>query len=224
MDGILIINKPQNVTSHDVVNFVRRRFNVKRVGHSGTLDPLATGILVILIGKSTKLFQRFVTFDKEYEATITLGAFTTTGDSQGEILEKFVFNCIAREDILRIFDELKTQTHQIPPMFSALKYKGRRLYHLARMGMEVPRLPRKIKIYNLDLLDFSSPDVYFRFKCSKGTYVRSFAEDVGRKLNCGGYISKITRVSLGPFNLDDAVELDRIDESCIRTWQEKVEF
>lgn len=222
MNGILIVNKPSGVTSHDIVDFVRKRFNIKKVGHSGTLDPLATGVLVMLIGKGTKLFEKFVTFDKEYEAVITLGAFTTTGDSQGDVLQRFSFESVTRRNVLDVFEKLKKQEFQVPPMFSALRYKGRRLYKLARKGIDVPRPPRRIKIYNLELLDFLLPNVHFCFKCSKGTYVRSFAEDVGKGLDCGGYISSIKRIGLGPFSLADAVELEKINESHIRPWQEEI--
>lgn len=218
MEGILVIDKPQNITSHDVVDFVRKKFGIKRVGHSGTLDPLATGVLVILIGRYTKLFNKFVDFDKEYMATLTLGITTSTGDIQGKIIEEATCPNMLREDIIEVFKGFIGETQQIPPMVSALRFRGKRLYQLARRGIDVPRQARSIRIDKLELVNFSPPEIEFYVKCSKGTYVRRLAEEIGERLKCGGCVSKIRRISLGPFNIKEAISLDNLNESYIRLW------
>lgn len=219
MDGLLIMDKPEGITSHDVVDFVRKKFEIRKVGHSGTLDPLATGVLVILLGKYTKLFNKFSDFDKEYSATLTLGLATSTGDKHGKIIRELPYLHITKDDVLQAFKEFIGQKEQVPPMVSALRFKGRRLYQLARRGLDVPRKPRNIKIYKLELINFNPPDVEFYVKCSKGTYIRRLAEEVGERLKCGGCISQIRRISLGPFNIDEAATLNNLDKSYIRSWR-----
>lgn len=219
MDGILIVDKPSGITSHDVVENIRHKFGIKRVGHAGTLDPIATGILILLLGKATKLFSNFVNFDKEYEATLTLGISTQTGDTQGKTIEIKSYENIALAEVEKVFNESKEQTEQIPPIFSALKYKGRRLYALARKGIEVPLIARKIKIYSLELRNFNLPEIDFYIRCSKGTYVRKVAQDMGKMLGCGGCISRIRRVGIGPFKIEEAIKLADINESHLRHWQ-----
>ncbi len=218
MDGILIIDKPQGITSHDVVDFVRRRFLIKKVGHSGTLDPLATGVLVILIGRYTKFFDRFSDFDKEYIATLALGLTTSTGDTQGKIIKESYNSDVRQEAVLGIFKEFVGYRQQVPPMVSALRFKGKRLYQLARKGIDVPRQTRNIHIYKLELLKFNPPTVEFYVKCSKGTYIRRLAEEIGERLNCGGCISQIRRISLGPFTIKEAISLENLNEDYIRSW------
>ena len=220
MDGILLINKPRGITSHDVVSIVRRRLKMKKVGHAGSLDPLATGVLVVLLGKMTKLSAKFMDFDKAYEATLTLGAVTDTGDSCGKVIKEFSYEGVSEENIRRAFAGFVGEINQVPPMVSALKYKGKPLYKLARLGIEVPRKPRVVKIYDLDILDLSLPDISFRVRCSKGTYVRTLGEDIAKSLGCGGHISKITRVAIGPLTIQKCITVDQIDENHIRTWKD----
>lgn len=219
IDGIIIVNKPKGITSHDVVKEVRKIFKIRRVGHSGTLDPMASGTLVILIGKATKLFKEFLRFDKEYVATLTLGKVTDTGDACGKVLKEIDIPAIDTDIINKIFKEFLGEIDQIPPMVSALRYKGRRLYQLARKGLEVPRQPRKVVIKELRLLKFSSPEIRFFIRCSSGTYIRQLACDIAEKLGCGGHISEIERQSVGPYSLKDAVGIEQINENYIRPWE-----
>ncbi len=214
--GVLIVNKPPGITSHDVVGFIRRKFNMRRVGHAGTLDPLATGVLVVLLGKSTKLFDRFVAYDKSYRATLRLGVKTTTADIMGKVVEEKPFAGIDRPQVEAVLGRFRGEIEQRPPMVSAVKHQGQRLYKLARQGKEVERTPRKVRIDELTLLNFSLPDVEFFMSCSKGTYVRQLAEDVGDVLGCGACISQIERTKVGPFDISQAAILEEIDERHIQ--------
>jgi tRNA pseudouridine55 synthase len=217
-EGIIIVNKPEGMTSHDVVDFVRKKLRIRRVGHAGTLDPIATGVLLILVGRFTKLFNYFLNFDKEYVATLTLGRRTNSGDSEGRIIEIRNYSHVTEEWVKKVFHSYTGNILQVPPMISALKHRGKRLYSLARRGVEVKRSPRSVAIKELRLLEFNPPDVKFYLKCSKGTYVRQLAEDVAGDLNCVGYISQIERQSIGPFNINQAISLSQIDESCPRPY------
>jgi len=219
MEGIAIIDKPPGITSHDVVSRVRRRFNMRRVGHAGTLDPLATGVLVILLGKSTRLFDKFVAFDKAYAATLRLGTQTTSADITGTVIEQKPFEDITCDQITETFRLFIGEGEQCPPMVSAVKFKGERLYKLARKGIIVERPSRKIRIDALNLVDFKLPEVRFYLECSKGTYVRTLAEDVGQRLGCGACITQIERTKVGPFTIQDAVKLEDLNEGHIRNWQ-----
>jgi tRNA pseudouridine55 synthase len=216
LNGILIIDKPSDMTSHDVVDVVRRKFKMKQVGHAGTLDPLATGVLIILLGQATKLFTKFSAFDKAYAATIKLGLITDTADIRGKMIDQKPYDAITEEEVKKIFNTFLGEIDQIPPMVSALKHQGKRLYQLARKGIEVKREARRIKIYSLELLSFVLPEVKFLLECSKGTYVRKIAEDVGNLLGCGGCISQIHRTKVGPFCIDQAIKLESFSEQDIR--------
>ncbi len=196
MEGIVLIDKPDGMTSHDVVACVRKKFKMRRVGHAGTLDPLATGVLVILLGKATKLFSKFVTFDKAYRATLILGTATTSADTQGKIIEQKPYSHITAEQVEGAFRGFIGDIEQVPPMVSAVKVGGRKLYQLARKGIEVERKPRQIRIDCLKMETFHSPKVKFYLECSKGTYVRQLAEDVGKVLGCGACISQIQRTKV----------------------------
>lgn len=217
-EGIIVVNKPEGMTSHDVVDFVRTRLRMRRVGHAGTLDPIATGVLLILVGRCTKLFNHFVYFDKEYIATLTLGKRTDSGDREGRVIDSKEYSHIAEDRVNQVFTTYTGHILQVPPMVSALKHRGKRLYLLARRGVEVSRQPRSIVIKELRLLEFRPPHIKFYLKCSKGTYVRQLAEDVARDLNCVGYISQIQRQSIGPFNISQALTLSQIDENCPRPY------
>lgn len=215
-EGIILVNKPKGMTSHDVVDVVRRKFGIKRVGHAGTLDPLAEGLLVILVGRATKLFAKFVNFDKEYLGVLKFGESTATGDAEGEIIKKTEFSHLSEDEIKSAFAKFEGEIEQIPPMVSALRVGGKRLYNLARKGITVERQPRKIKIHSLEIVKIDLPYVEFYMRCSKGTYVRKLAEDVGEALNCGSHMVKIKRLSIGPFKLEAAVNLDDVNEDHLR--------
>ncbi|MBF0618992.1 MAG: tRNA pseudouridine(55) synthase TruB [Candidatus Omnitrophica bacterium] len=219
MEGIIIVDKPSGMTSHDVVARVRRVLGTKRVGHAGTLDPLATGVLVILVGKATKLFDKFVGFDKAYSATMLLGIRTHSADIQGEVISERPCGDITREAVETAFLKFVGDIEQIPPMVSAVKHKGERLYKLARKGINVEREARKVRVDALNLTEFAHPHVKFFLACSKGTYVRQVAEDVGEVLGCGACITEIRRTKVGPFGIDSAVKLEDLHEGHLRKWQ-----
>ena len=215
-EGIILVNKPKGMTSHDVVDQVRKKLKMRRIGHAGTLDPLACGLLVILVGKATKLFAKFVDFDKEYTGILKLGEVTTTCDSQGETIEKKDCSSIDTERIKEAFSQFEGEIDQVPPMVSALRVGGRRLYNLARKGIVVERKPSRINIFSLNIEKIDLPFVEFHTHCSKGTYIRKLAEDIGEYLGCGAHITGINRLKVGPFSLDDAVNLEDLDETHIR--------
>ena len=216
MDGFLIIDKPTGLTSHDAVNFVRRKFKMKQVGHAGTLDPMATGILIILLGRWTKSFSQFVNFDKEYLVTVNLSAVTSTGDAEGRILKEFDYSKVKLDDVQKVLKDFTGEISQIPPMVSAIKKGGKRLYEFAREGIELERKPRLILIKNIELLKFYPPFIDFKVACSKGTYIRSLCEDIGRSLGCGGYETSLRRTRVGEFNINQAIPLEEISGSHIR--------
>ena len=218
-EGILIVDKPDGMTSHDVVVRVRSKFKMRRVGHAGTLDPLATGVLVLLLGKATKLFSKFVAFDKAYRATMILGTETTSADTQGDVTRRSPYQHITRQAVEEAFKGFNGEIEQIPPMVSAVKVKGRKLYQLARKGITIERTPRHIRIDCLRIEQFAPPEVTFYLECSKGTYVRQLAEDIGKILKCGACISQIRRTKVGTFDIKDAVSLEDVNESHIRNWQ-----
>lgn len=212
MDGILIVDKSPGMTSHDVVDFIRRSFGAKKVGHCGTLDPLATGVLVILIGRATRLSQKFSNHDKTYDATVTLGILTDTADSEGAISFKVDSLNVTEDQIEEVFKEFRGPIEQIPPMISAIKYGGKRLYKLARQGIEVPRKSRQVYIHKLEITSIRLPEVSFEVVCSKGTYIRSLCEEIGSRLGCGGYMSRLRRMRSGPFLIEHALTLDTLKE------------
>jgi len=216
MDGILVIDKPKGITSHDVVDVVRRRFGIRRVGHAGTLDPMATGVLVMLVGRATKSAETFLKDDKEYVATLFFGRSTDTQDATGKVLEKKDVNGLDIDTVRKTLESFRGNIEQIPPMVSAKKYKGKKLYQLARKGKTVPRKPCPITIHEIELLEFAPPEVIFRVKCSKGTYVRTLCEDIGRSLGYPAHMSALKRTQSGRFSLKEARPLDDINEKDIQ--------
>lgn len=214
--GILLIDKPQGLTSHDVVDAARRKFGIRRVGHSGTLDPLATGLLIILVDKATKQFNRFTNFDKEYAATLTMGTATDSGDSHGKVIASAGYDGLALENVVAVLKSLEGKIEQTPPMVSAVKHKGKPLYKLARKGVTVERKKRLIDIYRLELVRLCLPEIEFKVKCSKGTYIRSLGEEIARRLGSCGHISQIRRISIGAYSVDQARTLDAFNENDIR--------
>jgi tRNA pseudouridine55 synthase len=218
-DGILIVNKPMGITSHDVVKKVRARFRMRRVGHAGTLDPLATGVLIMLLGKATKSFNKFVGMDKAYRATLILGTATDSADVQGKVIQQIPYEGVTRGQVEEVFKKFSGHIDQVPPMVSAVKVKGKKLYQLARKGIEVAREARQVRIDCLKLEAFDPPHVKFYLECSKGTYVRQLAEDIGKLLGCGACISQIERTRVGSFRVEEAVSIEDIHESHVRAWQ-----
>lgn len=213
MDGILLIDKEPNFTSFDVCNITRKVFQTKKVGHSGTLDPFATGLLVITIGKATKINQFLENLDKEYIATLMLGKTTSTLDTEGEIIQEEEINEFSKDELLNAFNSLIGDIEQVPPMFSALKVNGKRLYEYAREGKEVERKVRNIKIYSLELIEYNHPYISFKVKCSKGTYVRTLGQQIAEKFNTIGYLTSLRRVSVGRFNVANANTITELKEN-----------
>ncbi len=214
--GILLVDKPKEWTSHDVVNCIRRRFRLKKVGHAGTLDPAATGLLVILLGKATKLSARLTGDDKVYSGTMRLGVETHSQDAEGEITATSSTDGITPEAVQKVAAEFVGDISQIPPMVSAIKKDGQPLYKLARKGQTVEREPRLITIHSLEITRIEIPQVDFQVHCSKGTYVRTLCADIGAKLGCGAHLSDLRRLSSGPFNVKDAHSLE-----AIKTWEQE---
>lgn len=210
-DGILLVDKPTDWTSHDVVAKVRNSFKLGKCGHGGTLDPLATGLLVLLIGKGTKLSDRIMNGDKVYEGTIHLGVTTNSQDADGEILEEKDASHITREMVEKVIAEkFMGKIEQIPPMVSAIKKDGVPLYKMARKGIEIEREPRKLEVFEFDVLTFENPLVTFRVKSTKGTYVRTLAHDIGNELGVGGSLDALRRTNSGPLSLEKAHTMEEI--------------
>ncbi len=212
LEGILLIDKPRGMTSHDVVDQVRRKLRMKRIGHAGTLDPMATGLLIILVGKATKLSQYLTSLDKTYSGTIKLGETTNTQDADGEITSTKPVPEISEEKAQATLESFVGDQYQTPPMFSAVKIKGQRLYKLARKGQEVEREPRFIRVSRFSVTRFALPEIDFSMDCSKGTYVRTLANDVGEKLECGAHLTALRRDASDRFDTSAAIELDAFKE------------
>ena len=208
--GVLNLNKPPRITSRQVVDCVKRLLNVKKAGHGGTLDPDATGVLLICLGDGTKLFEALQAGTKEYEGKLILGITTDTLDANGQIIKTAETGHITFEQIRSVCQQFVGEIEQTPPMFSAVKYKGKPLYKLARRGIEVKRPSRRICVESIDLLSFSMPEVHFRVTCSKGTYVRVLAADIGAALGCGAHLSKLTRTRSGVFKIESAHTFDSL--------------
>ena len=205
--GILTVDKPATWTSFDVVNFVRARFNVPKVGHCGTLDPAATGLLVLVLGKFTALSNRLSGEDKSYDGELLLGVETDSGDLDGKVIRRS--DALPDESAVReVFAGFIGKSLQYPPMYSAVKVGGKKLYELARQGVEVEREAREIEISRLDIRQINMPEVTFSLDCSKGTYVRTLCSDIGAKLGCGGVLTALRRTRSGRFTLQDAVTMD----------------
>ena len=215
MDGIILINKEKNFTSHDVVNMVKKITNSK-VGHTGTLDPNATGVLPLLLGNATKISKYLINHDKEYKVVLQLGEKTTTADPEGEILEKRdVLDKIFVEDYAKnVLKQFIGKQKQIPPIYSAIKVNGKKLYDYARKGQKVELEPRNIEIYNIELLklDAELKQIYFKVACSKGTYIRSLCEDIAEKLETVGYMKELKRTKVGTFLIEDAITVEEFEK------------
>ena len=216
LEGILLIDKPKGITSHDVVNRVRHKLQMKRIGHAGTLDPNATGLIIILVGKATKVSQFLMSVDKSYDGVMKLGEVTNSYDCDGEIVETHPVGKYSHEELASVFAEFKGDQYQTPPMHSAIKVNGVPLYKLARKGNEIERKQRFIRISKLDILSCDLPLLNFSVDCTKGTYIRSLVHDIGRKLGCGAYLAELRRTACDHFSVDKACTLDELQEMNVK--------
>ena len=212
MNGIVIVDKPQGWTSQDVTARLRRVFNTKRIGHGGTLDPMATGVLPVFVGRGTRGVEFFEHAEKTYEATIRLGLTTDTEDTSGNILTEQEVR-ISEAEFLGILPQFRGNIQQIPPMYSALKVNGQKLVDLARKGREVERQPRDITIFELTCLEFTGKEARLRVRCSKGTYIRTLCKDIGQALGCGGCMAALRRVQAGEYTIAESVPLQTLLEA-----------
>jgi len=210
MDGILLLNKPIAWTSHDLVDEVRRRLKMKRVGHAGTLDPMATGLMILLLGKNTKRSSEFMGMDKSYRGSFRLGVRTDSWDLDGKLVEERSADHVSGSELETIFREFHGEQGMIPPVFSAVKRSGQKSYVLARRGQAVTLEPRTVKVHEFKIEAYEPPEVYFELSCSKGTYVRSLCHLVGEKLGCGAAISSLVRTRIGGYHLKDARTLESL--------------
>lgn len=212
MDGLILINKQKGFTSHDVVNVIRKKLNIKKVGHTGTLDPNATGVLPILVGKATKISKYLIEHNKTYIATIKLGEKTDTGDSEGRVIEtKKVPKNLEKEEIEQALTDFLGKQKQLPPIYSAIKVKGKKLYEYAREGQEVKLEPRDIEIYKIKLLEYKYNKIKIEAECSKGTYMRTLCEDIAKKLETVGYMEELQRTKINEFKIGNSILLDNIN-------------
>ena len=217
MNGVLNIYKPTGITSFDVVSIVRKISNVKKVGHAGTLDPEASGVLPVCIGRGTKAIDYIMGDFKIYEAELKLGVITDTYDKEGKILKESEVTA-SEEEIIQAINSFVGEIKQVPPMYSALKVNGKKLYELARAGIEIEREARLINIYGIDIIEMKIPYVKFRVKCSKGTYIRSLCYDIGELLECGGMMWNLQRTATGQFHIEDAVNIEDLNRENINQY------
>ena len=212
MNGIVIVDKPEGWTSQDVTARLRRVFSTRRIGHGGTLDPMATGVLPVFVGRATRGVEFFEHARKTYETVLRLGIATDTEDITGTVLEEKPVS-VTEEAFLAVLKQFRGDILQVPPMYSALKVNGQKLYELARKGKEVERQPRPITIYELECLEFSGTKVRLRVRCSKGTYIRTLCKDIGAALGCGGCMESLRRVQAGEYTIEEAVPLQTLLET-----------
>lgn len=212
MNGIIVIDKPQGKSSHDMVSFMRRITKIRRIGHTGTLDPMATGVLPLCIGIATKAADILTLSDKAYRAEFVLGKTTDTLDAEGEILSECEVN-VSEDDIRIAIESFIGEIEQIPPMYSAIKQNGKKLYELAREGIEVERKVRRVTIHSIDVIEIVMNEnrVVIEVSCSKGTYIRTLCDDIGKKLGCGAYMTALRRIKTGCFTIDDAYTPEEIE-------------
>jgi len=216
--GFLLVDKPIGITSHDVIHKLRRITNIKKIGHAGTLDPFASGLLIVAIGReATKKINTFVKLDKIYLAEIELGSTTNTHDSEGE-LKKISNKIISLAIIEKMLINFIGKQKQIPPMFSAKKIKGKKLYELARAGISVERTPCEIEIFDLKIINYNWPILEIKIHCSSGTYIRAIARDLGESLECGAYLKNLKRIAISQFLLENAYSLDKINQKNLENF------
>jgi tRNA pseudouridine55 synthase len=222
LDGVLLVDKAPGMTSHDVVAIVRRRLNTKKVGHCGTLDPLATGLLIIVLGRGTKIQDLLMAEDKEYVGTMTLGVTTDSQDADGQVVETKPVPDFTREQIDAAFSKFQGDFYQTPPMVSAIKKEGVPLYKLARQGKTVEREPRFVHVYAHEIQAVRPPEIDFRVVCSKGFYVRTYAFDIGNELGCGAHLKSLRRTKSGKFTLEHAVTVHDIQTQDAATIEQRI--
>ena len=222
LDGAILIDKPAGPTSHDVVDAIRRQFGIKKVGHCGTLDPNATGLLIIVLGRGTKLSERLMSDDKVYEGTIKFGESTDSYDADGEITGSLPVPPLTVEELNTAATEFIGDLMQTPPMVSAVKKAGVPLYKLARKGIEVQREPRLIHIYNFRFSAYEEPMARFRLACTKGTYVRSIAHELGQKIGCGAHLAALRRITSGKFEVADSIPFEEVLNCTTRQLEQRV--
>ncbi len=215
VSGVVVVDKPVGLTSHDVVQIIRRGTGIRRAGHTGTLDPRASGVLVVLVGPAVRLSEYVSATDKRYQATLRLGTSTDTYDAEGQIMRTTPIDNITEDQFAEIIKNYEGEIEQVPPPFSAVKVKGRRAYDRARQGEKVELKPRKINVYNLDVLEWAPPEVVLDVYCSSGTYVRSLANDLGDDLGTGAYLIGLRRTKSGRFTLRDAVPLRQLQDAFL---------
>lgn len=213
MDGIFNVRKPKGMTSHDVVGRMRKILNLKKIGHGGTLDPMAEGVLPVFVGRATRLLEYVLEGNKTYEAVISFGQKTTTGDIEGEVIKHSEIISLKREERNKILQSFTGELKQIPPMYSAIKMQGRKLYDYARKGIEIERKPRDIRIIFLEELSYDEKSLKIRVSCSKGTYIRKLAEDISEAFGMVGTLSFLLRTQVGEFTLENAHSLEEIAEN-----------
>ena len=213
IDGVLAIDKPEGMTSMDVVRRIKRASRVKKVGHGGTLDPFATGVIAVCMGQATRMMEYLVDGAKTYRGVVELGIETDTYDVQGEVTRRTDASGVTVAGVEAALEEFRGVILQVPPMYSALKRQGKRLYDLARAGVEVEREPRRVEVTDISVIDWSPPLVEVRVECGRGFYMRSLAYDLGASLGCGAYLKSLVRVKNGPFDVDDAVSLQEAERS-----------
>lgn len=216
MDGLLIINKPKGYTSHDIVNIVKKQLNITKVGHAGTLDPNATGVLPVLIGNATKISKYLIEHDKVYIAELKLGEKSSTGDLEGEIIEKKSVPKLNEDQIKDTLKLFLGKQQQIPPMYSSIKINGKKAYEYARKGLKVEMEPREIEIMNISLIKFQDNIITFKVKCSKGTYIRVLCEDIAKSLGTVGLMKELCRIKVNEFDIKNSVTLDDIKNGNVQ--------
>ncbi|HET9418118.1 MAG TPA: tRNA pseudouridine(55) synthase TruB [Chthoniobacterales bacterium] len=214
-DGVLLVDKAEGMTSHDVVALVRRKLEMKKIGHCGTLDPIATGLLLLTLGRGTKVQDLLMSEDKEYVGTLTLGIITSTQDRQGEIVDQRPVPALTDDQIRAAFEKFRGDFYQMPPMVSAKKHGGVPLYKLARQGKVIEREPRLVHVYRYTIDHVALPDIDFSVLCSKGFYVRTYAHDIGETLSCGAHLKSLRRTKSGRFTVDQAITIHEIKNSPV---------
>ena len=207
---VLLIDKGKSKTSFNIIGEVRKKLGIRKVGHAGTLDPMATGLLIVCAGKKTKEIYKYQDMPKIYEGTITLGASTPSMDAETDPIDSKPFSGISRESIEETKNSFIGEIEQIPPMYSALKHRGKALYKYAREGVTIERKPRSVIVYDFNISEVRLPFISFKIKCSKGTYIRVIADDFGKKLGCGGFLSELRRAQIGEYNVNDALTVDEL--------------
>ncbi len=222
LDGAILIDKPAGPTSHDVVDAIRDEFKIRKVGHCGTLDPNATGLLVIVLGRGTKLSEKLMSSDKVYEGTMKFGETTDSYDADGELVASLPVPPLTVEELNGLAAGFVGDQMQMPPMVSAIKKDGVPLYKLARKGVEVERKPRLVHVYQFKFSDYHEPVGHFRVACTKGTYVRSLAQDLGQKIGCGAHLLNLRRVTSGKFDVADAIEFEQVLKLSVPDFEKRV--